>query len=170
MKRIVIGIAVVVVVFVGAVLLAVRTGDQPVGDPTRSGFNFLGELFSPRTLRGADARAGGATCVDGDSLTLRRNETCSFTVSADVQSDDVQGDDLQGDDVRRIDFRRTAGSGRVIVEANPGGDGLRQRIDTATPGSHTDDPDLYQMPVLVDPTVVTVLCLGPAPCRLQLER
>jgi len=152
-KLVVAGIVAIGVLFAVAVAVAARDDDGPAGDPTDSALSFVEDLFTPRVLDGDDARAGGATCVQGSALVLARGATCTFVVP---------------DDVERIALRRVAGSGRVLVEALAPGGGLVQTADTAAAGPDAGDPDAYRLAVIDDPTTVTVRCAGPQLCQLSL--
>ena len=153
MKLVVAGVVALVVLFLVAVGVAARDDDRPAGDPTGSALSFFEDLFPPPTLDGDGARAGGATCVQGEALVVVRNGTCQFIVP---------------DDVQRVALRRIAGSGRVLVDLVPPGPGLVQTIDTATAGPDAGDPDAYRLAVVDDGSTVTVRCAGPQPCQLVL--
>lgn len=154
MKLVVAGLVAVALLFAVAVGVSARDDDRAPGDPANSGLSFVDDLFPARRLNGGDARAGGAPCVQGETLAVNRNGTCTFTVP---------------DGVQRIDLRRLAGSGRVLVDLDPPGDGLVQTIDTAKQGPDGDDPDAYRLAVVDDPSVVTVRCAGPQLCTIALE-
>jgi hypothetical protein len=154
MKLVIAVLVAVVVLLAVAIGVAARDDDRPAGDPAGSGLALIEDLFPPRQLDGDDARAGGAACVQGSTVTLGRNGVCPFVVP---------------DDVERIALRRLAGSGRVLVELVPPGGGLEQTVDTAKPGPDRDDPDAYRLAVIDDPSTVTVRCAGPQPCQLSLD-
>ena len=128
-------VAVVVLLFLVAVGVAARDDDRPAGDPAGSALVFFEDLFPPANSTATTRDAGGATCVQGDTLVVARATGVPVHVA---------------DAVQRIALRRIVGSGQVLVEVVPPGGGLVQTVDTATAGPDADDPDAYRLAVIDD--------------------
>jgi hypothetical protein len=153
MKLIVIGLAVVVLLFAVAIGVAARNDDRSTGNPSASRLAFLEDLFPPRTLSAADAEKAGAGCLRDDGFVVVGS--CAFTVP---------------DGVRRVALRRINGSPPLTVTLKPPSGRLVQEFNTAKAGPNKDDPDAYRLAVVDDGSELQMVCGAVGPCPIALDR